>query len=185
VDRFYPFVAERGFIRKMVLHAPVDLQNAELYKFSQIAYNIRPMFMATLARYRWRREKKYARQAATYAAWFLGKNVAGIPMYDPNTGRCFDGILSPTRINRNAGAESTIEALRVMLEVDHEPEIRRMLKVFGNEVMGPHRVPANVLLDRRYPKWGVAQAMVFFRELIRHLRTFYKEARRYEPARFL
>ena len=32
-------------------------------------------------------------------------------MYDPATGRCYDGINSPVDINRNSGAESTIEAL--------------------------------------------------------------------------
>jgi hypothetical protein len=32
-------------------------------------------------------------------------------MYDPKSGRTFDGIGSPEEINLNSGAESTIEAL--------------------------------------------------------------------------
>jgi len=32
-------------------------------------------------------------------------------MYDPKTGRCYDGIVSKNNVNKNSGAESTIEAL--------------------------------------------------------------------------
>ena len=32
-------------------------------------------------------------------------------MYNLKNGRCYDGILSKNKINKNAGAESTIEAL--------------------------------------------------------------------------
>jgi len=43
-------------------------------------------------------------------------------MYDPVTGRCLDGIRDSTTVNRNSGAESTIEALMTLIELEHHPE---------------------------------------------------------------
>jgi hypothetical protein len=40
-------------------------------------------------------------------AWFLGDNDSGIPVADPATGGCHDG-LGPARVNANQGAESTL-----------------------------------------------------------------------------
>ena len=45
------------------------------------------------------------------AAWLAGENASGKVMWDPATGRCYDGIISKEEINLNSGAESTIEAL--------------------------------------------------------------------------
>jgi hypothetical protein len=57
------------------------------------------------------KEDKYLQIAEELGSWFMGKNAAGQIMYDPSTGRGYDGINNVTDINRNAGAESTIEAL--------------------------------------------------------------------------
>jgi len=56
-------------------------------------------------------EEKYLKRAEKIATWFTGKNIANQQMYDQATGRCFDGIVSETKVNMNSGAESTIEAL--------------------------------------------------------------------------
>lgn len=48
--------------------------------------------------------------------WFNGSNSAGVVMYDPATGRTFDGI-DLAGVNMNSGAESTIEALLMFLEM--------------------------------------------------------------------
>lgn len=42
--------------------------------------------------------------------WFLGVNDLGMPLYDPSTGGCFDG-LHESRVNQNQGAESTLAFL--------------------------------------------------------------------------
>lgn len=47
------------------------------------------------------------------AAWFLGGNDVGIPLYDPVTGAGHDG-LTPTGRNENRGAESTLAALATL-----------------------------------------------------------------------
>jgi hypothetical protein len=48
-------------------------------------------------------------------------------MYDTTTGRCFDGINDSTSLNRNSGAESTIEALYTLLEIEQYPLARKYL----------------------------------------------------------
>ena len=56
--------------------------------------------------------------------WFLGANAAGTAIYDEATGRGLDGIDQPSGkgVNRNAGAESTIESLLALGAVAAEPE---------------------------------------------------------------
>ncbi len=44
------------------------------------------------------------------AEWFLGRNDAGLALYDPETGAGYDG-LHGDRVNANCGAESTLAAL--------------------------------------------------------------------------
>ncbi|GIV60507.1 MAG: hypothetical protein KatS3mg043_1596 [Rhodothermaceae bacterium] len=52
-------------------------------------------------------------------------------LYDPATGRGFDGINGPDDVNRNAGAESTIEALMTLLEVERHEAARTWLHARG------------------------------------------------------
>jgi hypothetical protein len=42
--------------------------------------------------------------------WFAGRNTHGLPLYDPDTGGCHDGI-TREGINRNQGAESILSFL--------------------------------------------------------------------------
>jgi hypothetical protein len=61
--------------------------------------------------------------AAFVGAWYFGNNPAGIAMYDPATGRTFDGVTFDGDVNRNAGAESTIHGLLSMLVLDADPQL--------------------------------------------------------------
>ena len=51
---------------------------------------------------------------ADAAEWFLGKNDAGLELYDPVTGAGFDG-LEGEDVNQNRGAESTLAALGALI----------------------------------------------------------------------
>ena len=59
---------------------------------------------------RWRKEARRAFE------WFLGRNDLDLPIYDPMTGGCRDG-LHPDRANENQGAESTLAYLQALLEL--------------------------------------------------------------------
>ena len=50
------------------------------------------------------------------AAWILGDNDVGVPLYDPDTEGCCDG-LEPTGVNRNQGAESTLAMITTFQQV--------------------------------------------------------------------
>jgi len=60
--------------------------------------------------------------------WYLGRNDLGIPLYDANTGGCFDA-LQRDRVNRNQGAESTLAFALSLVEIRralaHEAETTR------------------------------------------------------------
>lgn len=45
--------------------------------------------------------------------WYLGKNDVGLPLYDFQTGGCYDGI-QPGGLNMNQGAESTLSWLQAL-----------------------------------------------------------------------
>lgn len=97
-------------------------------KFSQIAYNIRPMVYAFMEAYKITGDEKYAVKAGKVARWFLGSNAAAAVMYNADTGIIFDGINSEPDINKNSGAESTIEALLSLQEIfQNETALKSLL----------------------------------------------------------
>jgi hypothetical protein len=58
--------------------------------------------------------------------WFLGENSLRVPLYDPETKGCADG-LQPSGVNRNQGAESTlaylISHLAVLQALQHDQQL--------------------------------------------------------------
>ncbi len=62
------------------------------------------------------RDVYWTNEAKRCFEWFTGRNDAGKPMYNPNTGGGFDG-LSETGISANQGAESTLAYLLSVLEL--------------------------------------------------------------------
>jgi len=91
--------------------------------YPQIAYGIGSIVDGYLALAEISSDPRYAVFAGLTAAWFLGANPERLSMYDEKTGRTFDGIDGPTplKINRNAGAESTVEALLALQRVTSNP----------------------------------------------------------------
>ncbi len=84
--------------------------------FPQIAYGISTIAGGLLELYNATGNEDYAIAAGLFASWFMGNNVVKVPMYDPKTGRSFDGI-DFAAVNLNSGAESTIEALITLIGV--------------------------------------------------------------------
>lgn len=125
---FYPYLQQEAFPREMQLaRDSVQIRVVKTEHYSQIAYALRPMIVGALRVAESTNDPRFAELAAELAQWFFGKNAAQAQMYDPQTGRGFDGILSEREINRNAGAESTIEALYAILELEANLVARRKL----------------------------------------------------------
>ena len=91
--------------------------------YPQIAYGIGSIVDGYLALTEATSDPRYAVFAGLTAAWFLGANPERVSMYDDKTGRTFDGIDGPTplKVNRNSGAESTVEALLALQRVTSNP----------------------------------------------------------------
>jgi hypothetical protein len=60
---------------------------------------------------------RYLAHASLAYRWLLGDNDLGLPLLDPQTGRCFDG-LHPDRVNANCGAESVVTALMAAADMN-------------------------------------------------------------------
>ena len=90
-------VGNRGWWPRGDEPAIFDQQPIEAHALLEAA---RAAWMAT-ADPRWTDEMTRA------YGWFLGANVAGIPVADPSTGACHDG-LGPRGVSANCGAESTL-----------------------------------------------------------------------------
>ncbi len=99
------------------------------FAYPQIAYGMDSIVQGLLALHQATGNDTYGKLAGLAAGWFYGNNAAGFPMYDPTTGRGYDGLLGPSsfRVNRNAGAESTIEALMAIQAVTADPVASRYL----------------------------------------------------------
>jgi hypothetical protein len=119
---FYARLLTEGLLKEWNFAEP---QQKSAYE--QIAYEIRPMTLGLLRLYDATHDQVYLKMAGLGASWLFGNNVLHESMYDPTTGRCFDGITDSTRINRNSGAESTIEALYTLLEIEQYPLARKYL----------------------------------------------------------
>jgi hypothetical protein len=119
---FYTRLLIQGFLKWMDLADPEGRK-----EYEQIAYGIRPMAVGLLRTYEATGRREYAVMAGLAAGWLWGNNPLGQQMYDPETGRCFDGISGPGDLNRNSGAESTIEALLTLTEIRNYPEASHYL----------------------------------------------------------
>jgi hypothetical protein len=90
--------------------------------FDQQPIEAASMALAAAAAFDQTREERYHMSVERAYGWFLGDNGVGVPVADPITGGCHDG-LSPDGVNLNQGAESTLmwqvtlEAVRTTREL--------------------------------------------------------------------
>ena len=85
-------------------------------RFDQQPVEAQAMVSACLEADRITGDKRWRKEARRAFEWFLGRNDLNLPIYDPMTGGCRDG-LHPDRANENQGAESTLAFLQALLEL--------------------------------------------------------------------
>jgi glycosyltransferase involved in cell wall biosynthesis len=88
----------------------------EQARFDQQPVEAQTMISACLEAYRSTGDGRWRKEARRAFEWFLGRNDLNLPVYDPTTGGCRDG-LHPDRPNENQGAESTLAFLQALLEL--------------------------------------------------------------------
>ena len=99
-------IGSNGFYKK----------GGERARFDQQPVEAQGMVSACLEAYRITNDDQWLNEARRAFEWFLGRNDLHIPVYDPTTGGCRDG-LHPDRPNENQGAESTLAFLQALLEL--------------------------------------------------------------------
>jgi glycosyltransferase involved in cell wall biosynthesis len=93
-------------------------------RFDQQPIETRAMVDACVEAYTITRDRKWFENAVLCFNWFLGHNDLNMPLYDPKTGGCRDGLMMDG-INQNEGAESTLAWLLSLLT---------MQKLYADEV---------------------------------------------------
>jgi glycosyltransferase involved in cell wall biosynthesis len=91
-------------------------QGGEKARFDQQPIEAAGAVSACLEAYRVTGDSHWRTQAWSAFNWFLGDNDLQLPLYDPVTGGCRDG-LHPERANQNQGAESMLSFLMALLEM--------------------------------------------------------------------
>jgi glycosyltransferase involved in cell wall biosynthesis len=95
-----------GFYRRGEARARFDQQPIEAYATISACLDAR----------RVTGDIRWEKQAHLVFDWFLGQNDLGIPLIDPATGACYDG-LQPDGANQNQGAESALAFLLARLDL--------------------------------------------------------------------
>ncbi|WMT56279.1 glycosyltransferase family 4 protein [Truepera radiovictrix] len=102
----FSWIGCNGFYPRGGVRATFDQQPVEAHA----------MVSACLAAHAATGDARFLKEARCAFEWFLGENDLGLPLFDPTTGGCFDG-LQPDRVNQNQGAESTLAFLLSLLEL--------------------------------------------------------------------
>ncbi len=119
INGFYPKLIKSGYAEAFSIQAiGSNFSEISRIKFPQIAYGIRPMVSATATAYQYTKNTNQLTLTKSIAAWLSGSNETSSPMYKSETGIFYDGIVSTSEINRNSGAESTIEGLWILLQLE-------------------------------------------------------------------
>jgi len=112
IDYFIPYLLNSGFSDSILIKRESDgFSEIKKTRFPQIPYGIRPMVYAASEAFRVTGDQRYLALSARLKSWFFGQNDAAKIIYDQDSGRTYDAIISDTEINMNSGAESTIEGL--------------------------------------------------------------------------
>lgn len=97
-------------------------KGGERARFDQQPIEAQATVSACLEAARVTKDDRWYQAAQSAFDWFLGANDLRLPLYDPSTGGCRDG-LHPDRINENQGAESTVAFLLALIEMQRYDQI--------------------------------------------------------------
>ena len=116
----------------------VPIGNAGWYKkggtkarFDQQPIEANAMIEACVEAFNITRDKMWIENAVMCFNWFLGLNDLNMPLYDPKTGGCRDGLMADG-INQNEGAESSLAWLLSLMTLH---------KLYADEILKHSSVP--------------------------------------------
>lgn len=104
-------------------------------RFDQQPIEAHSMIDACIEAFNMTRDKTWINHATMCFNWFLGHNDLNLPLYDPKTGGCRDGLMADG-INQNQGAESTLAWLLSLISLQ---------KVHADELLKPSASQAQLI----------------------------------------
>jgi hypothetical protein len=107
INKVFVPIGNRGWYKKGSNRALYDQQSIEASCTTD----------AAIAAFRKTREGVYLEAAYAAFEWFMGGNLQGLTLYDPENGSCCDG-LTPHGLNLNKGAEATIAYIQARLNLE-------------------------------------------------------------------
>jgi len=107
INKTFVPIGNRGWFKKGSKRAIYDQQPIEASCTTD----------AAIAAYRNTKDERYLEAAYLAFDWFLGSNLKGLSLYDPENGSCCDGI-TPHGLNLNKGAEATLAYLQARLTLE-------------------------------------------------------------------
>ncbi len=132
----------------MLILGPVYSVGEGIKLYPQLSYAAECGVSGLVELYKVTKDRKYALMAALMAGFLFGNNVLKQSMLGPN-GEGYDGLHS-VYINRNAGAESTICALRILVKTaelgsEYEPYVRaERVSAWGYEVLEAEKMDTGI-----------------------------------------
>ncbi|MDP3029502.1 MAG: glycosyltransferase family 4 protein [Deltaproteobacteria bacterium] len=100
-------------------------QGGHKARFDQQPVEANAMIEACVEAFNITRDKTWFENAVMCFNWFLGHNDLNMPLYDPKTGGCRDGLMADG-INRNEGAESSLAWLLSLMTLQ---------KLYADEIL--------------------------------------------------
>ncbi|MFZ0240139.1 MAG: glycosyltransferase family 4 protein [Desulfobacterales bacterium] len=94
-------------------------------RFDQQPIEANAMIEACVEAFNITRDKSWFENAVMCFNWFLGHNDLNLPLYDPKTGGCRDGLMADG-INQNEGAESSLAWLLSLMTLQ---------KLYADEIL--------------------------------------------------
>jgi hypothetical protein len=94
-------------------------------RFDQQPVEANAMIEACVEAFKVTRDKSWFDSAVRCFNWFLGQNDLNLPLYDPKTGGCRDGLMADG-INQNEGAESSLAWLLSLMTLQ---------KLYADEIL--------------------------------------------------
>jgi len=103
-------------------------------RFDQQPVEANAMVEACVEAFNVTRDQTWFKNAAMCFNWFLGQNDLNMPLYDPKTGGCRDGLMADG-INQNEGAESSLAWLLSLMTLQ---------KLYADEMLN---LPSSEIID--------------------------------------
>ena len=99
----------------------------------QIAYGMESVVSGYARLHEATGKRRFAQQTFRWASWFFGNNKAGAVVYDPMSGRGYDGLRALGKgahfsVNGNSGAESTVESILALQSAARVPGVHERLR---------------------------------------------------------